>query len=562
MSITQPQATPSPMDAAEDEIPIGAGLDFTDPNSPLARYYRQTSHVVAAALLATVFILLNRVPLWHTDIWGHLAYGRVTALNWWPPSQEQFCTVFADPDAPGAQGNWLAQTGFYLAYATGAQLATWTGADPMAGGVDVLRMAYACLVNLKLLLLYLAFVRLTGSPGWACGGLAVVILLSLGNLAVIRPQVIGEVGVATLLFALSLKEIPKRFTFTLPLLMTVWANAHGSFLMGLMVLGLGTLGRMIEVVLRTGSLSPATLWRDVSVRRLLLILIISVVAIALQNPSGPWIYAQALATARHPNVLAMDEWQPLKFTLGPGGHWAYAMTLLLVVGAVVAHRRWFTPTQTLLLAFLVWQPLVHQRMFVWWLLACPWIVLPHYAAWGRAWAKNREIGGVPSLRKTLLVGMILFLAVMMSLPLQWLLNGQPTELKRSLSDGTPLTFAQELLKTPPPGRVFASETLADFLLWNAPTPQRICVYTHVHLFPADHWKWCQVVKFGQKNWRDVLDRWQVNTILVEAESHPHLRQRLQDDKEWEILLDETGDTKKIDKRCRLLLAKRKQPILK
>ena len=29
------------------------------------------------ALLALVFLYWSRQPLWHTDLWGHLAYGRV-----------------------------------------------------------------------------------------------------------------------------------------------------------------------------------------------------------------------------------------------------------------------------------------------------------------------------------------------------------------------------------------------------------------------------------------------------------------------------------------------------
>lgn len=566
MSTTQPPTTPVTQPEPQDEIPIGAGLDFTDPNSPLAKYYLRSSHVVATVLLVGTFIILNRVPLWHTDIWGHLAFGRATVQNGWPIATEPFCAGFSDPAAPGAYANWLSQVGFYLTYALGEKIATWTGADPLAGGTEMLRLALSLLVTLKLWLLWLAFRRLTNSPGWATAGLAVVLILNLGNLWVIRPQVIGEVGAATVLLALALPTVPRRFTFTLPLLMVVWANAHGSFLMGLALLGIGCAGRIVEFIWKNGTVSPQAIWKDDSCRRWFLVVVISISAIALQNPRGPWIYSEALALSRHPNVLMMDEWQPLQFTLGMGGHWAYAVTLLIVIGGVVLHRRWFTPTQTLLLAFLVWQPLVHQRMMVWWLMACPWIALPHYAGWWTAWRKQQETPAEPeaedpfpaSFRKTLIAAMLVFVAFMWSIPMQWVMAGAPTKVEQALSQGTPLQIARDAAQGKPPGRIFASETLADFIVWMNPQRNPTCVYTHVHLFPADHWKWCRVVKDGRPGWKEVLDKWHVDMVLVEAEKHPILRQRLQEDADWTIVLDETGDTKKKDSRFRWLVAVRKK----
>src|SRR5687768_1284098 len=59
-----------------DGPPLGAGLDYSDPNSPLARFYLNTSHVIAVVILGVLFLFLNFVPLWHTDVWGHLRFGR------------------------------------------------------------------------------------------------------------------------------------------------------------------------------------------------------------------------------------------------------------------------------------------------------------------------------------------------------------------------------------------------------------------------------------------------------------------------------------------------------
>ena len=47
--------------------------------------------------------------------------------------------------------------------------------------------------------------------------------------------------------------------------------------------------------------------------------------------------------AGHSNVRLMDEWRPLRFHLGMGGHWAYLALVVLVVGTQVTCRHWFSP---------------------------------------------------------------------------------------------------------------------------------------------------------------------------------------------------------------------------
>src|SRR4051812_17187416 len=92
----------------ETPATLGAGLDFSDPHSPLARYYLSASHVAAAALLAGVFLILCHVPLWHTDIWVHLRLGQWIVEHQQMPARDPFCP-FADPTAAAPYPGWLGQ---------------------------------------------------------------------------------------------------------------------------------------------------------------------------------------------------------------------------------------------------------------------------------------------------------------------------------------------------------------------------------------------------------------------------------------------------------------------
>src|SRR5262245_36462064 len=90
--------SPPPLAGApppEEVPPLGAGIDFTDPNSPLAPYYLRASHLVAVALLGGIVILYSWFPLWHTDIWGHLKFGQWIVEHRELPEREPLCE-FAD----------------------------------------------------------------------------------------------------------------------------------------------------------------------------------------------------------------------------------------------------------------------------------------------------------------------------------------------------------------------------------------------------------------------------------------------------------------------------------
>ena len=109
------------------------------------------------------------------------------------------------------------------------------------------------------------------------------------------------------------------------------------------------------------------------------------------------------------------------------------------------------------------------------------------------------------------------------------------------------------------GLIFASETLGDFLLWYLPSEYPILLYTHVQAFTPEHCQNCLKVKFGAPGWRDYLDAQRVNLVVVEAEGHPTLRDRLKKDRDWVVLVDETGQkTKPV--RQRLLIALRQKPL--
>jgi hypothetical protein len=562
-----------------DQAPLGAGIDFSDPNSPLAPFYCRASHVCAAALLGLVFVFFSFVPLWHTDIWGHLSYGRWMVENGRLPAQEPFCAQ-SDPAVGSLHTYWLIQLGLYHLYHAGELLAGGDARHRMEGGVAVLRITLAALLTLRCGMLLLAFRRLGAALPLALAALLLMLAASIGHITVLRPQVAGEVLFAGMLLVLSRSTLSRSAVLLVPLLLAVWVNVHGSYPAGLVLLGCCLAGRGLAAWRTAGGANPLGALKDAGVRRLLLATLLGLGAILLLNPHGPRVLLDTMQMGRHPNVNDMDEWQPLWKHATGALAWVYAAGLVLVAGAQLSSTRWFKLEHVFILLAFAMLPLLHLRMMVWWFMVVPWLVCAQWPGRREGLALDGSwLQSVPSLRKTLLAAVLLVLLASWSLPARWVSSGEPGPLERSVFQATPWQLAEQLRDRQSDalpalhgelvrryaggqfqGGVFASETQGDYLVWALSPEVPVFIYTHVHLFTPSAWQECKEVKFGGPAWKAVLDARGINLVVAEAEMYPQLRALLWADVGWQVVVDETGDAVKRDGRARVLIALRKKPV--
>jgi hypothetical protein len=106
----------------------------------------------------------------------------------------------------------------------------------------------------------------------------------------------------------------------------------------------------------------------------------------------------------------------------------------------------------------------------------------------------------------------------------------------------------------------ATPMQGDYLMW-ALAPDVPVTYAHIHLFHPDYWEELGVVGRGEPGWADVLEKYRVNLLVIEADYAPQLRALLKNSKEWVVLLDESGDAaKKPEVLTRQLIAIRTNPL--
>jgi len=137
-----------------------------------------------------------------------------------------------------------------------------------------------------------------------------------------RPQVVSYFLVAGLLVLLAAGRRRRAVLTVIPLLFVLWANLHGSFLLGLTILALEAAVAFLPA--RMGRLSVD---RPLVRRDALLLLLVSGLA-TLVNPFGFEVYGSALGVSSNSVVRQLiGEWQ------SPDFH--DATTMVLIVGPLV-----------------------------------------------------------------------------------------------------------------------------------------------------------------------------------------------------------------------------------
>ena len=234
---------------------------------------------------------------------------------------------------------------------------------------------------------------------------------------------------------------------------------------------------------------------------------------------------------------------------------------------------------------------LQQRFAIWWAMLVPWVLVPQWVELAKHWPERfTPAASVPSFRKTAIAVAVVFALFMWSSPAGWFITGGPTALGPSAADsnipfslsvGTPWELAREvrnpgsteaewakpmaeiIRKNYPKGQftgtIMATPMQGDYLMW-ALAPEVPVTYSHMHLFHPDYWNELAIVGQGRPGWMDVLEKYRVNLIVIEAQYGPRLKEQLQKTAGWTIVLDETDDAKKPLALTRQLIAIRNHPL--
>ncbi len=463
--------------------------------------------------LATALILLALRPLLTPirphDFWWHMATGRLIVQTGAIPTVDQFS--YTQAGQPFYNQGWLAQVLMYGLY--------------QAGGLPLLLITQALVIVLAYGLLLRIVVLRTGRLRLGVGLVLLSMVVVFDNW-LIRPQSYAlPLFAAFLLILTEFRMGRANRLWLLPLLMILWVNIHGTFVLGLILIGLTFVGELIQR--RWPEQQSAYRLPFVAYHQLVIWGSLTALAVLL-NPRGFSVigYVRTLLSSSAVTTLVTEWAPPTPHTLGGALFFIFVLVCIVVLAA--ARKR---PPVTDMLMFLpfLWLAFGGTRHIIWFdMVALPLVAVQLSTLLPEPF--TRRSGG-SSVLNGLLIG-VLMLMLVAGLP--WFKPALfPPALGALLSSDTPVA-AVEALKSDParPQRLFHTEGYGSYLIWAVPE-QPVFVDPRIELYPYE--QWADYIKLGQGN--DVnalLEKYAIDGLLLSKETQKPLINAVRGDAAWTL----------------------------
>ncbi len=433
--------------------------------------------------LGAAIFLLDSGSIADPDIWWHLRNAEVLVQTHSVVNHDFYS--FTATGSRWINEAWLSELPYYLGW-------RWLGIR----GIYLVMLGEVELILLGVFgLAYLSSrnVKATFVASWLAVWLATV---SFGP----RTLLAGWMCLVAELFILAQFKQGKDRAWLLPPLFVLWANLHGSWLIGMVLLGIFCASGLLQ---GTWGRLQATRWTPPQMRKLVLTGSLSVAGLFL-NPYTYHLvfYPFNFAFRQRLNVNHVDEWMSLDFH-SVRGKIIFLMLAATIVLALVRKRRWaLDELAFLLLGF--YAAMTYSRfLFLAAIVLTPMLAraldfFPPYCA------ENDK----PWLN-------VVLMAVLLGLCI-WRFPSRD-QLMHDTIQSYPVKALNYLQHFQPQGRVFNDCLWGGYLIWNVRNipvfiDSRIDIYEYNGVF-ADY-----LDAMGVKNTLEILDKYHVRYVLYRQES--------------------------------------------
>lgn len=447
-------------------------------NSSISAEQKTIERLVRFVSISLIFILLTRTPV-DADLWWHLRAGQEMIAQGRILLTDIFS--YTRPGVPWVNAFWVSEIFLSALYSLGGYFAltifvSGTGAATF----------------------YLLSRRLNGNPFLN----AFVLILSAVTAAPIwgpRPQILSFFIVALLDDWLACN----RPRWWLPLLFAFWANLHGGWIWGFLLLAAHLAGMLVNLAMLPDE--RTALWKEI--KNLLLWLVISAFAIGL-NPNGLAIWKLPFQQV---NVsLEIQEWLSPDFHSIDFHPFLWMLFLLIVASPFAAKpTAWGQLFKVLGFAYLTF---VAQRNIAVFAI----VTVPLLADWLNAALRTFQTEkriepsrSLPLPLRTFINAVIGFSLITAALGNAFLAS-QPEK----VDENYPVTAIEWIKNNQPTGPLFNSYNWGGYLLWTLPE-YPVFIDGRADMYDAELiQQWQDVVAGGEKAIA-ILDEWQVNLVLLE-----------------------------------------------
>ncbi len=467
-------------------------------------------------ILAGFLFFTSLVPLPPHDFWWHLKIGEYIFTNHLVPTTNMYAWTLP-ASQPFFYAAWFAELLFYVFY--------------RLGGLPILIFLRTFLIGVSVVLIAIESHR--RSTSWRITALVVALLaLMITNNLIVRTQIwawVPFVASYIVLQRYTEGKVSWHWLLVCPIGMILWVNVHGSYILGLILLGAYFVGEALRKLFRQeGALSWRQLgWIGGSGLLTGLALLI--------NPHFTDIIGYTINLPHNPVSLIIMEWES-PTPQGIANTFFYVSILVFILTLALSKYR-LTVTEIILMLGFIWMAWSGQRFVIWYgMVATPILA--------------RLIKDLPIKQFTfvpqrnwlnLALAVVFFIPVLavqpwfvehMPLPQtywQQVIRGSPAG--PLLGTETPVAAA-EYLKAHPGGHLFNEMGYGSYLIWAVPN-QGDFVDPRVELFPYDQWMDYIEVDNG-RDYNQILSRYGVDRILSDKKLEPELSSALAKDPLWKL----------------------------
>ena len=443
----------------------------------------RTDHIFLAVLFLGLFALAAR-NVTDPDLWWHLKTGQLIAEHGSVPHTDPFSYTRAGQ--PWVAHEWLTELLLYeLDRAAG-----WGG----------LIVTFAAVLCAAFLLLYLR----CGPAPYVAGVLTLLAAWATMPVWGVRPQVLSLLLTSLWLLILERSERnPKLLWWTLPLTL-LWVNLHAGFALGLALSALFLAGEWFERVLERSPLDLSRL-RVLAFTFLLDLLIVSL------NPNGLRMFSYPIETLRSAVMQRyIAEWASPNFHHPE--YWPFLLVVLSTFATFAWSRQRLRARDLLLLAVGLFAGLGSIRMMPLFVLIA--IPLLSQRLGNRPTTRSEPQPVHPAFRLLLNAVIVGAMAIFAGIHVVQVFRGQP----EAEAQHFPVAAVAFLQAHPPQGKIFNHYDWGGYLIWR--------LYPSLPVFidgRADLYGEPLLDQFAQTyqlkdDWRQTLQRWDVGTVLVPADS--------------------------------------------
>jgi len=543
-----------------------------------ARWPVSVAHLWPLTVLLGIFAFLNTHPIRPHDFWWHMAVGREILTTGRIPTIDTFSFTATGAPYPSYAAFWLPEVVLYRLYTLGGPaLVVFVHSLTVTAAYGLtLALAWRISGNPRIAAAATLFAAALGINDWNVRPqaftffLAPLFLWAVHEIRRLRRLKSASLGLRPVVglrrpsphprrlrrhplspparrskkkkfFVAAAKPPQRKIIFfhnlrwlaVFPLGMAFWVNCHGSFPLGLLIVGLWVADEVWGAVRggAGGRGSARPLPRAAAAASALAL----AAAASLLNPRGPGALSYLAGMSVHPVIQGMvPEWAPPTFSTLTG---ALFLTGLLATAALLAisPRR---PEPLELLLFLAFGALGLRttRGAIWFGLTLAPVWAAHVSA-----VFGTSLRSVPNYERgfpATLLAVLLTAGALVTLP--WFKERLPLPPAKAglISAETPVAATEFLLRERPPGPLFHAMPFGSYLVWAAQPDYPVFVDSRIELYPVEVWLDYLHVSAAGCEWEERLARYGVRTLMLSPQEQPALVAAARASPQWQQIYED------------------------